>query len=581
MVELDDAPLESLVVADFGRGTSRAYLLEQVAGAFRFVAKAEGRTTTDLPHEDLTIGWSHLLRQLEWLSGRSLTNRDRLSMPQVNSGDGVDALLVCSTLAEPVRVAVLEAGTSGVTAPLLDGLKRANTRVFHVAAPSGRKDGGWAASQMEALRSFLPEMAVLVVGANSAEALPRVHQVAKGASLIGSLARAVVIADGPAQESSVAAFSGKTKVRSVSPVIRSPQDIAGEIERELLEAFRARLNTPDFQEVSKEATHGVISRAHAVDLVNRFIARAFSRRVLTIGIDDGMHVHWANGDQGTMATAPHVDLTGYITGLSAREVADAAVWLPFEATEDDLITWVLNRSIRPWSIPELARDKAIEQALARQIIRRGLAEIARSQPMALNGVDLVIGGPMFARWNQPGAAALALLDSVDVVPNDGVLDLALDQDGLMAVAGTIGTVEPALASSVFEFDTLIHLGSAVIIGGSTQEGELACRGEIHYETGEMAQFSVLAGTLEVLPLRAGETATLVLRPERKYSVGGHPTGKTVTLADERKIIGGSVGVIIDARSRSLSAPAAGRHVKVKQWLDAVTGVKTPAVRRFS
>src|SRR5687767_9575327 len=170
-----EAPLESLVVADFGRGLSRAYLLEQIAGSFRFVAKAESRTTTDLPYEDLTIGWHHLLRQLEWLSGRGLTSRDRLAMPQLQSGDGVDALLVCSTMAEPVRVMVLEAGASPVTGPLLEGLKRSNTRVFHISAPSGRKDGGWAASQVEALRGFLPEMAVLVIGANSAEALPRVH----------------------------------------------------------------------------------------------------------------------------------------------------------------------------------------------------------------------------------------------------------------------------------------------------------------------------------------------------------------------------------------------------------------------
>src|SRR5206468_1234277 len=139
------------------------------------------------------------------------------------------------------------------------------------------------------------------------------HQVAKGASLIGSLQRAVVIADGPVQEQSVASFSGKTKVRSVSAAVRSPHDIAGEIERELMEAFRVRLNTPDFVEVTKDSAQGVISRAHAVDLVNRFIARAFYRRVLTIGIDDGVHVHWASGDQGTMSTAPHVDLTGFIS----------------------------------------------------------------------------------------------------------------------------------------------------------------------------------------------------------------------------------------------------------------------------
>jgi hypothetical protein len=117
-----EAPLESLVVADFGRGHSRAYLLEQIAGSFRFVAKAESRTTSDLPYEDLTIGWHHLLRQLEWLSGRGLTTRDRLSMQKINNGDGVDALLVCSTLADPVRVVVLEAGSSPVVQPLLDGL---------------------------------------------------------------------------------------------------------------------------------------------------------------------------------------------------------------------------------------------------------------------------------------------------------------------------------------------------------------------------------------------------------------------------------------------------------------------------
>jgi hypothetical protein len=123
------------------------------------------------------------------------------------------------------------------------------------------------------------------------------------------------------------------------------------------------------------------------------------------------------------------------------------------------VTWVLNRSIRPWTLSESARDAVIEQALCRQIVRRAIGDVGRAQPMALTGIDLVIGGPLFARWNQPGAAALALLDAVDVVPNDGVLDLALDADGLMAVIGAIGMVDPSLASSIFEYDTLVHLGA--------------------------------------------------------------------------------------------------------------------------
>jgi hypothetical protein len=370
-------------------------------------------------------------------------------------------------------------------------------------------------------------------------------------------------------------------VRSISPVVRSPIDIAAEIEREVGEGFQQRLRTSDFDLIAEDANRAPISRAHAVDLVNRFIARAFKRQVLTIGVDDGVHVHWASGEAGAMTTAPQIDIASGITSLTGREIGDASAWLPFEATEDDLVTWTLNRAVRPWTIAEQSRDLAIEQAMARQVMRRGIAELSRLQPLALAGVDLIIGGPSFARWNQPGAAALALLDAVDVVPNEGVVDLALDQDGLMAAAGVIGTIDPTLASSLFEYDALTHLGSAVIIGGSGSDGELACRGEIHFDNGEMAQFTVMSGAIEVIPLKTGETASIVLRPERKFSVGGHPGGKTVTLAEERKIIGGTVGVIIDARARSI-AGTGNRAQKVRQWLDAVNGLRSSgAVRRFT
>jgi hypothetical protein len=201
--------------------------------------------------------------------------------------------------------------------------------------------------------------------------------------------------------------------------------------------------------------------------------------------------------------------------------------------------------------------------------------------MATASVDLIIGGPAFARWNQPGAAALALLDAVDSVPNSGVVDLALDADGLMSVVGVIGTIDPSLASSLFEYDALTHLGSAVVIGGAGNDGELACRGEIHFDSGDMAQFAVNSGSIEVIPLRAGESANIVLRPERKFSVGGNPTGKTVTLAEEHKVTGGNVGVIIDARPRSLGTPGS-RSQKVRQWLESVNGLRASStVRKFA
>jgi hypothetical protein len=70
----------------------------------------------------------------------------------------------------------------------------------------------------------------------------------------------------------------------------------------------------------------------------------------------------------------------------------------------------------------------------------------------------------------------------------------------------------------------------------------------------------------------------VIRPERKFSVGGQPAGKTVTQAEERRIIGGSVGVIIDARARSLSSSGS-RSLQVRQWLESVNGLRTTAIRK--
>jgi hypothetical protein len=52
----------------------------------------------------------------------------------------------------------------------------------------------------------------------------------------------------------------------------------------------------------------------------------------------------------------------------------------------------------------------------------------------------------------------------------------------------------------------------------------------------------------------------------------------VTLAEERRIIGGAVGVIIDARPRSL-AGSGNRSIQVRQWLEAINGLRTTAIRK--
>ncbi|MBN9012535.1 MAG: hypothetical protein J0H25_05700, partial [Rhizobiales bacterium] len=362
------------MIADFGRGYSRGYMLEEVAGDFRFVAKAEQPTTMDAAPKDLSAGWNAVIEELSWITGRAVG-------AQLDAnGDGADSLLVCATIAAPARVLIVETGANASAAAIVEQLQRAHATALQLVAPTGRKDGGWVTASVNAVKAYAPET-VIFIGGGPADAFQRALQLFKQAGPLPKLNRAIVIADGPAQDQAAMMFEG-ARTRRVSAAAREPGDIAAEIGREMTDLYRQRTGRPDFKEITQEAAGSVITRAHAVDLANRFVAASFGRRTLSVTIDDGSHVHWASRDQGAMASLPELDLSRSINGLTDQEVKDAINWLPFDMKADELKSWVLNRASRPWTPVSQARDRYVEQALARQIVRRALSEIRRARPSA-------------------------------------------------------------------------------------------------------------------------------------------------------------------------------------------------------
>lgn len=84
-----------------------------------------------------------------------------------------------------------------------------------------------------------------------------------------------------------------------------------------------------------------------------------------------------------------------------------------------------------------------------------------------------------------------------------------------------------------------------------------------YESGSELEVEVEYGSLEVLPLPPGQSAELHLRPQKRFDVGAGP-GRSW----RRRVYGGAVGLIIDARGRPLDIPTdpAERAHKIQQWL---------------
>jgi hypothetical protein len=125
-------------------------------------------------------------------------------------------------------------------------------------------------------------------------------------------------------------------------------------------------------------------------------------------------------------------------------------------------------------------------------------------------------------------------------------------------------VNPAIASLVMEKDALVNLGTVVAPVGTAREGDVALTFKIQYEDGRTLEVEVPYGSLEVIPLPAGQTADLELRPTRRFDVGLGTKG----LAGTTKVEGGVIGIIIDARGRPLPIeddPEAQRE-KMQRWL---------------
>jgi hypothetical protein len=212
----------------------------------------------------------------------------------------------------------------------------------------------------------------------------------------------------------------------------------------------------------------------------------------------------------------------------------------------------------------------LEQAWAREILRLVMADLEHRWPVDASRLYpglppkfhlIVGGGGVLANAPNFGQAALIVLDAVQPV---GVSGFALDRVGLMAPLGAVAMVNPMAAAQVLERDGLLNLGTVVAPVGTAREGDVALTFKIEYEDERSLEVEVPYGSLEVIPLASGQTATLELRPTRRFDVGLGTKGQAGTT----KVEGGIIGIIIDARGRPLpiAEDLEEQREKMQRWL---------------
>lgn len=572
--------IESILVAEFGRTMTRAFLIDRVDGAYRFLARGEAISTQEPPHDDLTIGLQAAIQQVEYIAGRKLLKRDRLLVPQIANGDGLDSFIAVANVGDPWRLAILDAGASAAdVAAIADATRRMETLAYTIAPPGrSQRPTDWHAQHAAALATWRPDTVLFVTGPT-----PNAEQVAR---MIGLIKGLLSIPTGPLRPVderplppvlviAPEAIYGQLNDQIGLPsqlrhlVAASPSALAERLATELtkLADEQALDRIQGYESVSRWSSVPVINRQKAAGLVTQYLARSGRRRVALVDLEEAIGLYVATSERLTGAVVADVALTMGITNLLGQTSATALRrWVPFELSEADLAHWAINRSLRPLTVSIDARDQLVEQAFAREAIHLAAGRTAGG---ICAGAEVVIGSQWLGRWRHPAAAAAVLLDGVQPAPESGLVTLALDQTGLLPAMGALAQAEPAAAAAILEHDALAPLGTALVIHGAA-DGQRAVSGVLQQGGGEPRQFEVKGGGLLVLPLGVNDAATIRLTLEGRAGLGAFRSSQTVQLDAPAHVRGGSVGLIIDARPRPLHLPDEPRRrlERLREWLAA-------------
>jgi hypothetical protein len=576
----------SILAIDCGTVLTKAILLDQVEGSFHFVARGAALTTAASPWRDIALGIQHAIEQIEDVTGRVLLDEaHRLIIPQQGGLVGVDACVAVSSAAPPLRVVL-----AGLVPELsLSVAQRAVSGTYALVEDLIVQDPRRRVSEEEQIRVVLqrrPDVLCVVGGTDGGAVLPvleLVETLALACSMLPEEERPQIFFAGNTalRQKVVDLVGGQAPVRSVdnvlpTPTLENPVGLQNELEGFYRQKQLAQLPGGE-----------ILQRWLSVPLMP--VSESFARQIQYLWYLDespkgtlGIEVGAANtlvtavfgGEPAVTVRAGMGSVYGLERLLDQRGAETLLRWMPVPFKPEQVRSVLHYRALWPASVPQEAEELWLEQGIVREVIREAI-QVARpawrpgkAQPYPhLTPLfdPILVGGGALAAAPRPGQLALMVLDAVEPI---GISTLLLDIHGLAPVLGAVAMLKPLAAVEVVDNGGLVNLATVIAPVGPARKGEVILRMRVHYEKGGTLDVEVTSGSLEVLPLPPGEEAVLELRPRGRIDVGLGP-GR----GGKRRVRGGLVGLIVDARGRPLQLPADPytRMAQVQQWLWDVGG----------
>jgi hypothetical protein len=566
---------------------TKVVLLDRVAGQYHFVAQGEALTTTEHPWGDVSAGVMHAVEKISEVTGRQFFDaRGDLISPETEGRDGVDIFAATASASQPLQVVI-----GGLVRDLsVASVERAAAGTYALIKAILAADSHGISSEEQRvlkIRDATPDV-ICIAGGTEGGAQTPVLELVEASALACSLMEP--------EERPLLLYAGNSQLRK-----RVAKLVDGRVELRVCDNVRPTVDDESLFCVQEELDAVYMARKLSdmpgAALLSRWspvpltpTARAFGRLIHylwhlgaedrgVIGVDVGAaNTTLAAAFDGQLYLTVRSDIGNAFGGEEMLLTCGAeafARWLPEPVSEAVMRGMFVQRATRPAAIPQTPQELWVEHALTREAIRSALAigrpgwepGAAQPYPHLLPLCDtIVVSGGVLAHAPRPGQAALIVLDALEPI---GVSTLVLDVHGLSSALGGVAAIKPLAAVEALDSGGFVNLATVVTPVGPARPGDTVLKVKVTYDDESALDVEVHHGDLEVLPLLPEQEAVLELQPARHIDVGLGGPGK----AGKRRVSGGLVGLIIDARGRplTLAAEPEERHQQIRQWLWDVGG----------
>jgi hypothetical protein len=572
---------DSVLAIEIGTVSTRVILFDVVEGHYRFLGQGTVPTTMSAPINDVSVGVKAALDQLHDITGRVLFNAEgQLIVPSQPNGSGVDACVATVSVGPPLKVVAIGL-LEDVSAESAKNL--ASTTYARVVETMSLNDRRGTVARLDNILQIHPDLIIVaggIEGGATKSVIDLLEAVGLACYLMPKEQRPEVLyAGNSVLAKEVQESIGNLVNLHIAPNVRQSYESEQLTPSQpaLAQIFRLVRSRQirGIQEVDLWTGNHLMPAATAFGRTIRYISKEYANTHKgVLGIDVGASATTvASAFSGDLRLSIHPGLglgENLPEILNLCSLGDIMRWIPFDVSDKYVRDYIYNKALYPTSLPMTPDELATEQALACQAMLLAVKQASKSYPPDVPG-----SMPGLLPWFEPILASgsvltkaptrnQALMTVLNALQPTGVTTIALDRNNLAASLGATASVTPLLTIQSLDATNFVNLCTIISPVGNAPLETPILRVRLAGDDGVESEQEVKNGSLAVIKLPMGQAGTLHLTPLHRFDVGMGGPGRGGTV----KVIGGVLGVVIDARGRPLHLPTepSRRRELLSNWL---------------